>query len=143
MKRKNIPKKVQLNIWRRDCWGCRYCGEPVFFSPSLKIFHELSPNCGYYHPNGKNGEMLPLFQWKWASIDHILPFSKGGIDSEDNYVTACWKCNLSLNDSSSEQGKPKPKEVSKHLKKIGWDGFSSLYPKLSKRKDSWHTLLKK
>lgn len=28
-------------------------------------------------------------------IDYIIPLSKGGITSEDNLQTLCWKCNRS------------------------------------------------
>lgn len=28
-------------------------------------------------------------------IDHIVPLSRGGITSEDNLQTLCWKCNRS------------------------------------------------
>jgi hypothetical protein len=42
-------------------------------------------------------------------IDHIIPLSKGGITSEDNLQTLCWKCNRSkgskiLEDSSISGG---------------------------------------
>jgi hypothetical protein len=120
---------------------CGYCGEPVFFAPTLKLLEELSPGHGYFHPNGKNGEILPLFQWLWASVDHINPVTKGGENAESNYVTACWKCNLKFNNLSPEQGKPKPVAVNKAVTQVNWDGFSSVYPKLAKSKDEWVRLL--
>lgn len=141
MVRNPVTKKLQLKIWVRDNWTCRYCGDSVFFSPTLKLLSELSPNHGYYHPNGKADKMLSLFQWRWASVDHVNPASKGGVNSEENYVTACWKCNLTLNDLSLEQGKPKPVKSNENAIRVNWDGFSSLYPKLCKKKDEWCRLL--
>lgn len=143
MKRKNIPKEIQLRVWNRDAWTCRYCDEAVFFAPTLKLLDKLSPKHGYYHPNGKSGVILPLFQWKWGSIDHINPFSNNGEDKEENYVTACWECNLKFNDKTMVEGKPSPKAINALAQKIGWDGFSSLYVKLSKEKDEWVRLLEK
>ncbi|MBU1197034.1 HNH endonuclease [Candidatus Micrarchaeota archaeon] len=138
--RKNIPKSLQLKIWARDGWSCRYCGEAVFFAPTLKLLNELSPGHGYYHPNGKTGSMLPLFQMRWASVDHVTPFSKGGEDNEQNYVTACWGCNLKYRERTHEQGKPSPIEINMNAKKLGWDGLSSIYLKLSKKRDAWTAL---
>ena len=127
MKRQTIPKRVQLQVWKRDNWSCRYCGTPVFFTPTLKLLNRLSPNHGYYHPNGKAGKLLPLFQWGWASVDHVKPHAKGGADSEHNYVTACWKCNLRWRDKTHADGKPRPRQVNRQLANIRWDGLSSLY----------------
>lgn len=121
--RKNIPKNVQLEVWKRDNWFCRYCHRPVFYSPALKLFNELNPNHQYYHKNGKTGKMLQLFQWSWASVDHITPFTRNGKDDVENYVTACWECNLKYNDKLVGEGKPAPREVIKST----WDGFFGLY----------------
>ncbi len=54
MIRKNIPKKEQLIIWQRDNWHCRYCGAPVFHTPTLKELDKLNPGHLYYHPNGNS-----------------------------------------------------------------------------------------
>ena len=141
--RESIPKDIQLKIWFRDNWSCKYCGEAVFFAPTLKLLNKLSPKHGYYHPNGKADKILSLFQWKWASVDHVHPHSKGGKDGEDNYVTACWECNLKLNDKSEKQGKPKPNKVNKNSELVNWDGLSSLYLELSEKNDEWCKLLRK
>lgn len=142
-KRKNVPKKIQLLIWNRDFWTCRYCDEPVFFNPIFKLFEELSPNHGYYHPHGKGEFRHQFIEKRMASIDHVHPLKKGGLDETDNYVTACWGCNLKWRDKLHTEGKPKPLRVNTMAIKINWDGFSTLYPKFSKNsKDEWTRLLK-
>ncbi len=137
MKRKTISKKMQIAILNRDHWHCRYCLNPVFFGPTLKLLHKISPGHSYYHPNGKQGQMIRLFFYRWASVDHVVPFSKGGPDSMDNFVTACWECNMKLNDKEHNQGKPKLNEIPPELIDLNWDGFSSIYPTLPKAESGW------
>ncbi|MFH1825140.1 MAG: HNH endonuclease [Candidatus Firestonebacteria bacterium] len=137
----SISNKTRIEVWNRDHWICRYCNTPVFFAPTLKLFNELSPDHCYYHPNGKEGEIIPVFQWGWASVDHVHPKSKGGEDSLDNFVTSCWKCNLSINNKTKEQGKPDPIPLDEITTYKKWDGLSSLYPVLSKKRDEWVRLL--
>lgn len=136
--RKAIAKGMQLKIWNRDHWVCRYCGDPIFFSPTLKLLDQISPGHGYYHKNGKTNAMISIFQWKWASIDHIQPHAKGGLDVEENYVSACWKCNLSYGDSLE---KPVASATNQSAVESGWDGLSSLYLKLQDEMDEWISLL--
>lgn len=133
-----ISKQDYLTVFRRDVWSCRYCGDAVFFTPLLKVLNELNPGHGYFHPNGKTGAVLDIFQWKWATVDHIIPVSAGGQNTLDNYVTACWKCNLTL--SNRVEGKAKPEVKSINDQNMGWDGFSGLYLKLGP-KDTWYKLL--
>ena len=140
--KKNIHKKMQFKVWQRDFWSCRYCGEVVFFSPTLKLLDKLSPGHGYYHPNGKTNKILGLFQWKWASIDHINPVTKGGLNDEDNYVTSCWQCNLKFGNKNLNQGKSKPIEININSKLVNWDGLSSLYIKLVNKDDEWARIIK-
>ena len=141
MTRKIIPKNIQLEVWFRDNWTCKYCSEPVFFAPTLKLLDKLSPKHGYYHPNGKTDKILSLFQWRWSSVDHVEPWSKGGQDNIDNYVTACWGCNLKLKDKSRNQGKPKPSMLNENAQIVNWDGLSSVYLKLAQKNDEWTKLL--
>lgn len=42
------------------------------------------------------GEQVSLREGddRYATIDHVLPMSKGGRDTPDNYQLACLRCNL-------------------------------------------------
>ena len=84
--------------------------------------------------------MLELFRTKWASVDHINPVTKGGQNELDNYATACWECNLTMNDTAVEN-KPPPDKINQDNIKSNWDGLLSLYPKLAKTQDSWVKLI--
>lgn len=53
-------------IKRRDDYTCKKCGASVYKEPNLLL-----------------------------EIDHIKPLSKGGITSEENLQTLCWRCNRS------------------------------------------------
>ncbi len=136
--RQSISKQHSITVFKRDAWTCRYCNSAVFFTPTLKLLDSLNPGHGYYHPNGKTGAVLDIFQWKWATIDHVIPVSRGGQNNLTNYVTACWKCNLTLNDKLED--KDKTQLLNSINKSMGWDGFSGLYLKLG-RKDAWYKLL--
>lgn len=69
-------------------------------------------------------------------MDHVVPFSRGGSDHETNLVTACWQCNLTINDTPIES-KPKPIQLAKMATSYQWDGLASLYRKLRKENDEW------
>lgn len=86
--------------------------------------------------------MLPLFQLAWASIDHIQPVSAKRENTMENYVTACWKCNLKYGEKLVGKGKSKANKTIES----NWDDFSDLCPILlrnaSKKEDFWAKLLK-
>lgn len=59
---------LRFKVLARDGFRCVYCGR----SPS------------------EDGVKL--------EVDHVFPKSKGGTDSMDNLVTACWECNQGKKD---------------------------------------------
>lgn len=61
-------KYTDREIFERDGWRCHLCGKPV-----RRDVHRL-------HPEG-------------ATIDHLIPQSRGGDDERPNVATAHWKCN--------------------------------------------------
>ena len=61
-----MTSKLREKIKLRDSHMCKNCGLSTEKEPNLLL-----------------------------EIDHIIPLSKGGITSEDNLQTLCWKCNRS------------------------------------------------
>lgn len=140
MARVSIPKALQISVFYRDHWHCRYCLQPVFFSPTLKLLDGMSPGHSYYHRHGKTGAMLPLFQWRFASADHVDPVAAGGENTEENLVTACWRCNLKKRDNPSNSRILK--EIPDSLAELRWDGFASIYPTLPGASPAWAKLIR-
>ncbi|MDD4836778.1 MAG: HNH endonuclease signature motif containing protein [Dethiosulfovibrio sp.] len=61
-----MTTKLREMIKTRDNYSCQKCGLSIRDEPNLLL-----------------------------EIDHIIPLSKGGITSEKNLQTLCWKCNRS------------------------------------------------
>ena len=61
-----MTSRLREEIKQRDSYTCRLCGVSAKDEPHLLL-----------------------------EIDHILPVSKGGLTTEDNLQTLCWKCNRS------------------------------------------------
>lgn len=59
-----MTSELRKKILQRDNYTCKYCGASVYQEPNLLL-----------------------------EIDHIIPVSKGGLTTEDNLQTLCWKCN--------------------------------------------------
>lgn len=61
-----MTSKLRQHIKERDGFTCKICGASVEKEPHLLL-----------------------------EIDHIIPLSKGGMTTEDNLQTLCWRCNRS------------------------------------------------
>jgi hypothetical protein len=79
-----MTRLLREAIKQRDSFTCQACGNSIQKEPNLLL-----------------------------EIDHVIPVSKGGITSEDNLQTLCWKCNrskgakiISLGTKSEEVKKP-------------------------------------
>ncbi len=69
----------RMEVFRRDKWLCSYCGVRVILS---KVY-------------------TPTL----ATIDHVIPISKGGNHTIDNVVTACIACNSIKSDKLIQPSK--------------------------------------
>lgn len=61
-----MTSRLRQQIKERDHYTCRACGISTELEPHLLL-----------------------------EIDHIIPVSKGGLTTEDNLQTLCWRCNRS------------------------------------------------
>lgn len=59
-----MTTELRKKILTRDGYKCKHCGASISNEPNLLL-----------------------------EIDHIIPVSKGGLTTEDNLQTLCWKCN--------------------------------------------------
>src|SRR5690349_13621548 len=82
-KRAPISKVVQVRVFRRDGWLCRYCMSPVIFAPAMKYLERMvtasSPATAvaYYDKNWRR-DKAPLLDRLGAVIDHVEAFAHGG-----------------------------------------------------------------
>src|SRR6266568_5483311 len=90
--RKSLSKPLQVAIFRRDGWLCCWCKRPVIFAPVMKFLDAETRNAtwsgmAYYHAHWTR-DGAPLLDELGAVIDHVEAFSTGGLDSEENLITA-------------------------------------------------------
>jgi 5-methylcytosine-specific restriction endonuclease McrA len=74
-------------VYIRDGFIDRYTGAQLIFPPSCASF----PPC--FHPSspsirtGRRLRYTPLFANLGATVDHLVPVTRGGADDESNWVT--------------------------------------------------------
>jgi hypothetical protein len=85
-KRQSRPA-LDMPIFIRDGFLDRYSGERLVFPGTLRLLAKLLPDEFPYHPNWKTSACHLAFWELSPTIDHIVPFSRGGADIESNWVT--------------------------------------------------------
>jgi HNH endonuclease len=74
-------------VFVRDGFIDRYTGERLIFPPVLRVLASELPTEFPYHPNWKTDVTHPAFWEIGATVDHLVPVSRGGADDESNWVT--------------------------------------------------------
>ena len=90
-----MTRLLREAIKQRDDFTCQTCGNSTQKEPNLLL-----------------------------EIDHVIPVSKGGITSEDNLQTLCWKCNRTKGAKIVNPG-IKPKEVKKLVATVAPAGIET------------------
>lgn len=122
--RSEPSESLIAEIYKRDRFCCRYCGCRVIPTQVMRLVSDIFPDEFPYHPNWKGGQSHPAIASRSASLDHVLPWSLGGTNNEENLVCACWICNRVKGDLTLQQLgwdlRPIPVDS-------GWDGLTSYY----------------
>jgi len=144
-RRPAIPRSLQLRVFRRDGWLCRWCRRPVIFPPVMKYLEHYVRGQGHtgtlaYFDLRWRRDAAPLLDHLAAVVDHVEARSGGGADDELNYATACNKCN-----ARKSAGPPKePKHIVKgrYGEPKHWDGLSSVFVALFEQDPKWNGVTK-
>lgn len=100
------PSKMQIAIAGRDGWICHYCGcELMDGAAHNSIKQALQDNLSI-QGSGVGQSELDAYKRgaKRATIDHIVPISKGGNPNDrSNMVLSCQVCNSSKSTKSYKE----------------------------------------
>jgi len=111
-------------LFARDGWRCRFCGCRVVPPKARAAMGEALPGAiPWSEAEGFHGAFYAIS----ASVDHIVPHSMGGINDEENLVTACWPCQFGRGAWSLEEVGLLDPRLRAPIKD-GWDGLTRLLP---------------
>ena len=114
---------VTKQLLARDGYRCRFCGSRVIVKEARRAFIKALPTVVRW--NGTNrGNHFGLAVLS-ASIDHLVPFQRGGRNDSDNLVTACNPCQFGrghwlLDEVELQDPRMYPPNVD------SWDGLTRL-----------------
>lgn len=84
------PAEVVRQVLARDGFRCRFCGSRVVVQEARNAFIRALPGVVRWGRTNRSRHFgLAVLS---ASIDHVLPFQRGGCNCSDNLVTACNPC---------------------------------------------------
>ena len=116
---------VGRGVLARDGYRCRFCGARTIVAGARKAFVKALPEVVRWGPRNKDCHFgLAVLA---ASIDHVVPFERGGTSDLDNLVTACNPCQYGRGQFLLEE---LDLEDPRAYAPLGdsWDGLTRLLP---------------
>lgn len=86
---------VTRQVFARDGYRCRFCGSRVILKQAREKFSEALPEAARW--GSARDERHFGLATLLASIDHLLPYKRGGTNDPGNLVTACSPCQFGRN----------------------------------------------
>jgi hypothetical protein len=74
-------------VFVRDGFIDRYSGDRLVFPPVLRVISAVLPAAFPFHPNWKTDVTHPAYWEVGATVDHLIPVTRGGTDEESNWIT--------------------------------------------------------
>jgi 5-methylcytosine-specific restriction endonuclease McrA len=117
-------EKEQQAIFVRDGWRCRFCDTRVISKRARDVFRKVFPDEAKWVSSEyeRHSALLVLA----ASLDHIVPHSRGGTNEPANLVTTCTPCNFGRGAWTLDEVRlsdPRTRTPPIH---DGWDGLTRL-----------------
>ena len=89
--RERMPNKsIERQVFKRDGYRCRFCSSRVILRQARDVFRAALPTAARW--GRTNDEKHFGLATLTASLDHLLPFGRGGSNDIENLVTACGPC---------------------------------------------------
>ena len=86
-----IVRRFQIveytKVFLRDGFIDRYSGSRLIFPPVLRVLSFALPAAFPYHPNWKTDVTHPAYWQVGATLDHVIPVTRGGADDASNWVS--------------------------------------------------------
>ena len=96
------PAKIQNEVFKRDGYKCRYCGNKLISQDFLRLFIKKL-NSSTFQRGHTNLTTHGIIHIAWPVADHVIPWNLGGRTSLSNLVTSCATCNYGKDGFTIEQ----------------------------------------
>ena len=90
-------------IFLRDGFVDRYTGERLIYPPVFRILSFVLPEEFPFHPAWRADATHPAYWQLGATLDHVVPVSRGGADEPANWVTTSVAHQGTRNDATLEE----------------------------------------